>query len=171
MAPFRLDLATTLVLLLAVPFLHPTMVAGEANPASSAIQGPPKKEEDPASAYRTYIVSMSPPADAAAMSRGELRRWHESLLPSLLTESGQKRLVCSYSAVFHGFAARLTEAELAAVAKLPGFVRALPDRKRYLQATFVTRAQQGRQARLPSPSSTASRSHRPGGTGPARARI
>ncbi|CAL5013991.1 unnamed protein product [Urochloa decumbens] len=125
-----------LLVLLAVPFLHPTMVAGEANPASSATQGPPKAT-DP-DAYRTYIVFVSPPADAAAMSRGELRRWHEGFLPSLLTESGEKRMVCSYSAVFHGFAARLTEAELAAVAKLPGFLRALPDRERYRRLTTRT---------------------------------
>ncbi|RLN28677.1 hypothetical protein C2845_PM05G28750 [Panicum miliaceum] len=45
------------------------------------------------------------------------------------------RLVCSYSAIFHGFAVRLTEAELAAVAKLPGFLRALPDGKRELLTT------------------------------------
>ncbi|CAL5004825.1 unnamed protein product [Urochloa decumbens] len=138
MAPFRrLGLAATTFVLLAVPFLHPTMGCGggEANPASSAAT--PKREEDPAAAYRTYIVFMSPPADAAAMSRAELRRWHESLLPD------SERLVCSYSAVFNGFSARLTEAELAAVAKLPGFVRALPDRKYYRQTTRARRPSSG----------------------------
>jgi subtilisin family serine protease len=111
MAPFHL-----LLLLAAVPFLHPTM-------------------GDPATAYRTYIVFLSPPADAAAMSRGAHRQWHETFLPSSLTESGEPRMVCSYSAIFHGFAARLTEAELAEVAKMPGFLRAVPDGKRELLTT------------------------------------
>ncbi|TVT98870.1 hypothetical protein EJB05_55808, partial [Eragrostis curvula] len=116
MESFRLGLATIfLFLLFAVPSLHST-------------------KEDPA-AYRTYIVFLSPPADADAMSRSAHRQWHASFLPSTLTESGETRLVCSYSATFHGFAARLTEAELAAVAKLPGFLRALPDGKRELLTT------------------------------------
>jgi hypothetical protein len=83
-------------------------------------------KEDPA-AYRIYIKFLSPPANTDTMSRSAHRQWHESFLPSTLTESGEKRLVCSYSVVFHGFAARLTEAELAEMAKLPGFLRALPD--------------------------------------------
>jgi subtilisin family serine protease len=113
MASFRLDLATIFLLLLAV-----LAVA----------------KEDPA-AYRTYIIFLSSPADADITSRSAHRQWHESFLPNTLTESGETRLVCSYTAIFHGFAALLTEAELAEVAKLPGFLRALPDRKRELLTT------------------------------------
>ncbi|KAK1632923.1 hypothetical protein QYE76_007238 [Lolium multiflorum] len=40
-----------------------------------------------------------------------------------------------YTVVFHGFTARLTEAELTVVAKVPGFVRALPDGRCELQTT------------------------------------
>ncbi|KAM0894601.1 hypothetical protein ACQ4PT_024360 [Festuca glaucescens] len=93
-----------------------------------------RAKEDPPT-YRTYFIFVSPPADAEAMSRSSYRGWHETFLPKTLTASGEKRMVCSYTAVFHGFAARLTEAELAAVAKLPGFVRALPDGRCELQTT------------------------------------
>jgi subtilisin family serine protease len=113
MDSFRLGLATIFLLLV-------TVLAVE--------------KEDPA-AYRTYIIFLSPPADADITSRSAHRQWHESFLPSTLTQSGETRLLCSYTAVFHGFAARLTEAELAEIAKLPGFLRALPDGKQELLTT------------------------------------
>jgi hypothetical protein len=82
-----------------------------------------RAKEDPA--YRSYIVFISPPADADTMSRSAHRRYQESFLPS-------PRPFCSYTTVFYGFAARLTVAELAEMAKLPGFHGALPDGKSQL---------------------------------------
>lgn len=57
------------------------------------------------------------------------RRWYQSFLPSLhIADSVEPRLLHSYSEAFSGFAARLTDDELGAVAKKPGFVRAIPSR-------------------------------------------
>ena len=53
------------------------------------------------------------------MDKDVHRRWHESFLPSTRTDSGEPRLLCSYRSVFNGFAARLTDAELEALAKKP----------------------------------------------------
>lgn len=78
--------------------------------------------------YRTHIVLVRPPSDAEAADESAHRLWHESFLPSSLTDSVEPRLVHSYTEAFSGFAARLTDAELDAVTKKPGFVRAFPDR-------------------------------------------
>lgn len=68
------------------------------------------------------------------MDKEAHRRWHQSFLPDTLTGSGEARLLRSYTNVFNGFAARLTDAELEAVAKKPGFLRAFPERTRnYLE--------------------------------------
>nr|TKV94316.1 hypothetical protein SEVIR_9G285900v2 [Setaria viridis] len=56
------------------------------------------------------------------------RHWHESFLPNTLTDSGKPRLVHSYMEVLSGFAARLTDSKLDAVARRPGFVCAFPER-------------------------------------------
>jgi uncharacterized protein YeaO (DUF488 family) len=78
--------------------------------------------EDPAS-YRTYIVFLLRPVGANTMSRSAHREWLKQVLPTTVA----RRPFCSYTAIFHGFAARLTEAELAEVAKMSGFLQALPD--------------------------------------------
>ena len=60
-----------------------------------------------------------------------------AFLPTALTDSGEPRLVHSYTEAFSGFAARLTDAELDAVASKPGFVRAFPDRTLQLMTTHT----------------------------------
>ncbi|KQK14567.2 hypothetical protein BRADI_1g17330v3 [Brachypodium distachyon] len=88
------------------------------------------------SGYLTYIVLVEPPP--TKVTEDERHRWYESFLPSSrVGESGEPRLIHSYTEVFDGFAARLTNAELSAVAKKPGFVRAFPDRKRQLMTTHT----------------------------------
>nr|XP_040256837.1 subtilisin-like protease 4 [Aegilops tauschii subsp. strangulata] len=88
------------------------------------------------SAYRTYIVLVKPPP-SGTNEEGH-RRWYETFLPSShIGESGEPRLLHSYIEVFSGFAARLTEAELDAVTKKPGFVRAFPDRTLQLMTTHT----------------------------------
>ncbi|TVU37176.1 hypothetical protein EJB05_10477, partial [Eragrostis curvula] len=94
------------------------------------------------SGYRTHIVLVRPPADTADAAAGDgvlvaHRRWHESFLPTAPTDSGEPRLVHSYTEAFSGFAARLTDAELEAVSKKPGFVRAFPDRTLQLMTTHT----------------------------------
>ncbi|OEL26673.1 Subtilisin-like protease SBT5.3 [Dichanthelium oligosanthes] len=102
------------------------------NPHLQAVEA-----EENASAYRTHIVLVRPPSDAGAADESAHRLWHDSFLPSSLTDSGEPRLVHSYTEAFSGFAARLTDAELDAVAKKPGFVRAFPDRTLQLMTTHT----------------------------------
>ncbi|XP_020183810.1 subtilisin-like protease 4 [Aegilops tauschii subsp. strangulata] len=88
------------------------------------------------SAYHTYIVLVEPPPPGAD-EEGH-RRWYETFLPSShIGESGEPRLLHSYTEVFSGFTAKLTEAELDAVAKNPRFVRAFPDRTLQLMTTHT----------------------------------
>ncbi|CAM0907575.1 unnamed protein product [Alopecurus aequalis] len=118
------------LLLLLFAALSPTPPVCYATPAAASVQPDPTKT----SAYRTYIVLVEPPPSNA--DEDAYRRWHESFLPSLLIEdSGKPRLLHSYTEVFSGFAARLTKAELEAVAKKPGFVRAFPSRTLQLMTT------------------------------------
>ncbi|CAL4932972.1 unnamed protein product [Urochloa decumbens] len=91
-------------------------------------------EQKEPSRYRTHIVVVEPPAETDMAAH---RLWHESFLPTTLTDSGEPRLVHSYTEVFAGFAARLTDAELDAVAKKPGFVRAFPDHTLQLATTHT----------------------------------
>ncbi|XP_074565990.1 subtilisin-like protease 4 [Curcuma longa] len=80
-----------------------------------------------ASSASRYIIQVEEPIEP--LTESGLKRWHESFLPPAAEESGaDRRLLHSYSDVFSGFAASLTEEELQAVGKKKGFVRALPDR-------------------------------------------
>ena len=94
------------------------------------------RSQDPtkAPAYSTYIVLVErPPSNADEDAH---HRWYESFLPSLLIgDSGEPRLLHYYTEVFSGFAAKLTEVELDAVTKKPGFVRAFPSRTLQLMTT------------------------------------
>ena len=99
------------------------------------------------SRYQTYIVLLWRPSGADAMDRDADRRWHESFLPSTRTDSGEPRLLRFYMGVFNGFAARLTDAELEAVAKKPGFLRAFRERAPYYQVEHLHLHQGGRRLR------------------------
>lgn len=71
------------------------------------------------SVYHTYIVLVEPPP--SNVGEDKYVHWYESFLPSsCVGDSGKPRLVHSYTKVFSGFAARLTNGELDAVAKKPG---------------------------------------------------
>ncbi|XP_062189923.1 subtilisin-like protease [Phragmites australis] len=123
---------------LLVPLLYVTTVLSLApalcyvNPGAN-----PGQDAEENSEYRTHIVLVWPPADAHAADEVAHRRWHESFLPSSLTEFGEPRLVHSYTEAFSGFAARLTDAELHEVSKKPGFLRAFPDRTQQLMTTHT----------------------------------
>ncbi|XP_042466364.1 subtilisin-like protease 4 [Zingiber officinale] len=72
------------------------------------------------------------------LTEGSLKSWHESFLPPAVDASGvDRRLLHSYSDVFSGFAAMLTEEELQAMGKKNGFVRAFPDRVLRLMTTHT----------------------------------
>ncbi|KAL6896640.1 hypothetical protein ACP4OV_007212 [Aristida adscensionis] len=120
------------LLVVVASLLSPAPALCYVNPAGDLHRGADDGDETPK--YRTHIVLVRPPADA---DEGAHRRWHESFLPTSLTDSGEPRLVHSYTEVFSGFAARLTDAELDAVAMAPGFVRAIPDRTLRLMTTHT----------------------------------
>ncbi|KAM3405700.1 hypothetical protein ACQJBY_008299 [Aegilops geniculata] len=124
MASFT-NLTLPLVLL---AILFPTIALCYINPAATSVHQNTRKP----SAYRSYIVLVEPPRSDA--SEEAHRQWHKSFLPS---ESNESRLLHSYTEVFSGFAARLTDAELDTVAKTPGFVRAFPDRTLQLMTTHT----------------------------------
>ncbi|GJN06390.1 hypothetical protein PR202_ga24117 [Eleusine coracana subsp. coracana] len=71
------------------------------------------------------------------MDEAAHRQWHKQFLPTTLTAAGEPRLLRSYRFIFNGFAARLTDAELEAVAKKLGFLRSFPDRVRELLTTHT----------------------------------
>ncbi|XP_047093633.1 subtilisin-like protease [Lolium rigidum] len=75
---------------------------------------------------QTFILVLKSPAEAGT-SEDEHRWWHETFMPSPLAGSEEPRLLHTYTEVFTGFAARLTDAELDMVSKKPGFLRAFPD--------------------------------------------
>ncbi|RWV90576.1 hypothetical protein GW17_00047207 [Ensete ventricosum] len=74
---------------------------------------------------QTYVIQLQAPA--ASLDAEGLNIWHKSFLP-VSDDSSDRRLVYSYSQVFSGFSARLTEEEAKSVAKKEGFVRVYPDR-------------------------------------------
>lgn len=99
------------------------MYSYDGNPYASGLLQRPKSD----SKYQNYIVLLRPRPESDTMDDDARRSWHQSFLPSNLTDSGEPRLICSYKAVFDGFAARLTEAELEVMSKKPGFGRWFPD--------------------------------------------
>ncbi|XP_017700573.2 subtilisin-like protease 4 [Phoenix dactylifera] len=87
---------------------------------------------------KTYIIHVHPNLDSTSSDDpDELENWYESFLPSNILGSGEARLVYSYSSVINGFAARLTDGELADVKKKVGFLHAYPDRLIPLQTTHT----------------------------------
>jgi len=82
---------------------------------------------------------VEPPPLGHGDGEDDHRRWHESFQPlsELAGSDDEPRLVHSYTEVVSGFAARLTDGELDAVSKKPGFVRAIPDRTLQLMTTHT----------------------------------
>lgn len=108
--------AHLLLLTLTLTFLHrPT-------PALCIADHPNASATQP----QTFILVLKSPAEAGT-SEDEHRWWHETFMPSPLAGSDEPRLLHTYTEVFTGFAARLTDAELDMVSKKPGFLRAFPD--------------------------------------------
>jgi hypothetical protein len=64
------------------------------------------------------------------MSRGAHGQWHESFPFEQPNRVGEARLVFSYSAIFHGFIASLTEAKLATVVQLSSFFHVIINDRR-----------------------------------------
>lgn len=73
---------------------------------------------------QTYIIHVRPSPDSSSLltSEAQRERWYKSFLPV------ESRLIYSYHEAISGFAARLSEEELAEIEKKPGFLHAHPDR-------------------------------------------
>ncbi|XP_037481212.1 subtilisin-like protease 4 [Triticum dicoccoides] len=118
--------------LLLLAILFPTLSLCYINPDATSVH----QNATESVASRAYIVLVEPPRSNTGEDAH--RQWHESFLPtSLVDESSEPRLLHSYTEVFSGFAVRLTDAELDAMAKKPGFVRAFPDRTLQLMTTHT----------------------------------
>ncbi|KAM0867410.1 hypothetical protein ACQ4PT_042013 [Festuca glaucescens] len=131
MAPANaLSLLTTILLLL--------FTSTPPSAAAAALQHPPPHYPSPAD-YKIYIVLLKPRADGAHLTMDDdaRRDWHMSFLPSAVIDNGKPRLVSSYGTLFQGFAAWLTEEELEALSRNPGFGRWLPDGDMYLDTTHT----------------------------------
>ncbi|XP_042465591.1 subtilisin-like protease [Zingiber officinale] len=90
----------------------------------------------PSSSVSRYIIQVEEPIEP--LTERSLKRWHESFLPPAVEASGvDRRLLHSYSDVFSGFTAMLTEEELQAMGKKKGFVRAFPDRVLHVMTTHT----------------------------------
>ncbi|CAL9207974.1 unnamed protein product, partial [Musa hybrid cultivar] len=93
-------------------FSYPCMVSCSENPHRNTNQ------------LQTYVIQLETPT--ASLDADGLNIWHKSFLP-VSDDDSDRRLVHSYSQVFSGFAARLTEEEAKSVAKKEGFLRVYPD--------------------------------------------
>ncbi|CAL5069344.1 unnamed protein product [Urochloa decumbens] len=80
---------------------------------------------------RTFIVHVQPHESHVFDTTDDRTTWYKTFLPE------EERLVHSYHHVASGFAARLTERELAAVSGMPGFVSASPSQVYRLLTTHT----------------------------------
>eukprot|EP00249_Psilotum_nudum_P014794 c25009_g1_i2 orf=549-2870(+) len=86
---------------------------------------------------RTYIISMVKSEMPSAYISHE--HWYTSVVASLkevtTEESSQRHMVHVYDTVFHGFSAKLSPEQAAAIEKVPGFLGMFPDKARQLHTT------------------------------------
>ncbi|KAM3411027.1 hypothetical protein ACQJBY_002949 [Aegilops geniculata] len=126
MAPVALALCLCTTVLLSTP---PPAQSSPPSP-SPAAAGPTSSSE-----YKTYIILLKPRADTQVMDDEARQGWYRSFLPDDVTAHGEPRLLHSYKTIFHGFAALLTEEELEAASRKPGFGRWFPDEMMYPATT------------------------------------
>ncbi|KAJ6814954.1 subtilisin-like protease SBT1.2 [Iris pallida] len=105
------------------------------------------KTSSSSSGLQTYIVRLQRSSSTASSSKDEddWVEWYKSFLPAdtvTTNEEGKSttssRLVHAYKKVVTGFAARLTEAELAQIKEKDEFLHAFPDRLLPLQTTHTS---------------------------------
>lgn len=99
----------------------PACLAGDqtSNPVSTL-------DVDDRHRVQAYIVHVEKPEHLVFATAQERVDWHRSFLPSPTLDSGEPRLIYSYEKAIGGFAARLTPAEVEAMAEMDGFLHAHP---------------------------------------------
>ncbi|KAJ0977812.1 hypothetical protein J5N97_013286 [Dioscorea zingiberensis] len=86
---------------------------------------------------KTYIIHLTKPEGRKFLSEEELESWHKSFLPNMTLDSGEQRLIYSYSEVMTGFAAKLTPHEVQAMQHLDGFLHAELDIQHEPETTYT----------------------------------
>ncbi|KAH7681786.1 Peptidase S8 subtilisin-related protein [Dioscorea alata] len=96
---------------------------------TSNIRLPSVADDDSHTEIRTYIIHLDKPKRSNRLPLGaeELESWHKSFLPNTTLDSGEPRLVYSYSEVLTGFATKLTAHEVQAMRDMDGFLHAQLD--------------------------------------------
>ncbi|PKU81256.1 Subtilisin-like protease SDD1 [Dendrobium catenatum] len=92
----------------------------------------------PRDRHQAYIIHVLKPNDTDYLSDDHRLRHHLSFLPTTLLDSGEPRLIYSYSHAISGFAARLTPDELQSIQTKPGFLFAIPDQAKVKPHTTYT---------------------------------
>ncbi|KAE8812555.1 Subtilisin-like protease [Hordeum vulgare] len=131
MAPVALALCLCATVLLSTPPPAHSYTDHSSSPPSPVAA----ETTSSSSEYKTYIILLKPRADAHVMDDEARQGWYRSFLPDDVTAHGEPRLVRSYKTIFHGFAALLTEEELDAASRKPGFGRWFPDEMMYPTTT------------------------------------
>lgn len=87
---------------------------------------------------QTYIIHVEQPEGRVLAQSDDRESWHRSFLPTTTASSEkQPRMLYSYQNVISGFAARLTQEEVRAMAEKDGFMSAQPERILHPQTTHT----------------------------------
>lgn len=82
---------------------------------------------------KTYILLLKPRRDGVVTNDAARLEWYAAYLPDEFTALGEPRIILTHNYLFDGFVARLTDDELQAMSRKPGFGRSFPAQKLYPQ--------------------------------------
>ncbi|PKU78512.1 subtilisin-like protease SBT1.5 [Dendrobium catenatum] len=87
---------------------------------------------------RVYIVHVQHPnGPTELLPHIDRESWYHSFLPNATLDSGEPRMVYTYSVAMSGFAARLTPDEVRFMESIPGFLYAYIDKPLHLHTTHT----------------------------------
>ncbi|PKU78516.1 Subtilisin-like protease SDD1 [Dendrobium catenatum] len=87
---------------------------------------------------KVYIVHvLHPDGPTELLTHDDRERWYLSFLPNATLDSGEPRMVHTYSVAMSGFAARLTTDEVRRMESIPGFLFAHVDKPVHLRTTHT----------------------------------
>ncbi|KAI0512360.1 hypothetical protein KFK09_012999 [Dendrobium nobile] len=87
---------------------------------------------------KVYIVHvLHPDGPTELLTHDDREKWYLSFLPNATLDSGEPRMVHTYSVAMSGFAARLTTNEVRLMESIPGFLFAHVDKPFHLRTTHT----------------------------------